>query len=192
MFALLCSPGICCSTTVHILPSSCALLGRMCNRHFSSSVLFLTQPAPKKTFHLYCNMRQLSGKTPSQTNQNTFVWQSSLSQLMHQYVNGTSNPLGEVYRCHSLERVLGEHKLHGWTVGTTANVSSWGGWEWIMHVLQKQLPHSGVEGVERVGVGGTFLIKLVFLTKIIICVDSEDTYDEKTMYRYPRGNWLLL
>lgn len=61
-----------------------------------------------------------------------------------------------------------------------------------MHVLGKQLPHSGVEGMERVGVGGTLLIKLVFLIKIIICMDSEDMYDEKTTYRYPRWNRLLL
>lgn len=44
-----------------------------------------------------------------------------------------------------------------------------------MHVLGKQLPHSGVEGVARVGVRGTFLIMLAFLTKIIICTDPEDT-----------------
>lgn len=35
--------------------------------------------------------------------------------------------------------------------------------------------HSGVEGVERVGVRGTSLITLAFLIKIIICTDPEDT-----------------
>lgn len=94
---------------------------------------------------------------------------------MGQYVNGTRNPWGEVYRRHSLERMPGQHKLHGWTVGTIANISCWGGWEWIMYVLGKRLPHSGVEGVERVGVGGTFLLKLAFLIKIIVCIDLEDT-----------------
>lgn len=99
-----------------------------------------------------------------------------LSQLMHQYVNGSSNPWGEVHRRHSVERMPGEHKLHGWTVGTIANVSCWGGWEWIMHVLGKQLPHSNVEGGgKKVGVGGTFLIKLAFLINIIVCRDPEAT-----------------
>mgnify|MGYP001852391632 CR=1 FL=1 len=43
-----------------------------------------------------------------------------------------------------------------------------------MHVLGKQLPHSGVGRMERVGVGGIFLIKLAFPIKIIICRDPED------------------
>lgn len=43
-----------------------------------------------------------------------------------------------------------------------------------MHVLGKQLPHSGVEGVARVGVRGTSLIMLAFLIKIIIGADPED------------------
>lgn len=76
---------------------------------------------------------------------------------------------------YTLGRMLGEHKLHGWTVGTIANISCWGGWEGTMHVLGKQLPHSGVERVERVGVGGTVLIKSSFLINIIVCIDAEDT-----------------
>lgn len=43
-----------------------------------------------------------------------------------------------------------------------------------MHVLGKQLPHSGVGKMESVGVGGNFLIKLAFPIKIIICLDPED------------------
>lgn len=43
-----------------------------------------------------------------------------------------------------------------------------------MHVLGKQLPHSGVEGMERVGVRRTSLIMLAFVIKIIICTDLED------------------
>jgi len=124
-------------------------------------------------------MQQLSQKTKKttpQTDQNTpCLTIEPLSQLMPQYVNGTSNPRSEVYWCHSLERMLGEQKLHGWMVGTIANISCWGGWEWIMHVLGKQLPHSGVEGGERVGVGGTFLITFAFPIKIVICTDPEDT-----------------
>lgn len=62
MFALLCSPVLCYSSSVYILPFSCALLGSMCNRRFSSSVLFLTQPALKNKLRLYYSTRQLPGK----------------------------------------------------------------------------------------------------------------------------------
>lgn len=104
---------------------------------------------------------------------------------MHQCMNGTTNPGGEVHKCHSWERMPGEYKLHGWMVGTITNISCWGGWEWIMHVLRKQLPHSSVKRVERVGVRGTFLIRLAFLIKIIICKTPSDE-------KHPRGNKLQL
>lgn len=42
-------------------------------------------------------------------------------------------------------------------------------------MLGKQLSHSDVEGVEKVGVGGGFLIKSAFLIKITVCTDPEDT-----------------
>lgn len=103
------------SSSVYILTFSCALLGSMCHRCFSSFVLFLTQPALKRKCHLYHSMRQLLEKTSSQTNQNILCLVIyPLSQLMRQYMNGTKSLRGEVYRCHSLERMLGEHKLYGW------------------------------------------------------------------------------
>lgn len=165
---------------------SCALLGSMCNRHFNSSVCFLTQPPLKKKFCLSYRMWQLSGGKKTKQEQKRhhpkpirplWVWRSSLflNWCTNYYVSRSSNPWGEAYRRYSLERMPGEHKLHGWMVGTIANISCWGGWEWIMHVLGKQLPHSGVEGVKRVSVGGTFLIKLEFLINNIVCVDPEDT-----------------
>lgn len=56
-----------------------------------------------------------------------------------------------------------------------------------MYVLGKRLPHSGVEGVERVGVGGTFLLKLAFLIKIIVCIDLEDTVWRENNVQISKG-----
>lgn len=56
-----------------------------------------------------------------------------------------------------------------------------------MHVLGKQLPHSGVEGVERMGMRGISLIMLAFLIKIIIAQTQKSLYDEKTTCKLPRG-----